>query len=830
MHSLQQILLWTGAQLAGADRLNRLISELCIDSRSVGRPEAALFIALRTAQRDGHAFIAEAYAKGIRAFLVSDAATVKHFPDASFLFVSDTLTALQAVAAAVRDAYAGLVIGITGSNGKTVVKEWLHVLLSEEGQVLRSPRSYNSQVGVPLSVWPLLPTHRAAIIEAGISLPGEMARLEAVVRPTHGIFTHLGEAHSEGFETLAQKADEKMQLFRGAQHLVYCRDQEEVHAAVLRAFPAGGPQLFAWSWAEEDAGLRLLSSEVREADGVTALAGSHAGHEHRVVVPFIDEASVENAIHCWATMLLLGYAPDVIARRIAALQPVAMRLESRRALGGSTLINDAYNADLTSLRIALDHLGRQRQHPRHTLVLTDLQQTGLPDAELYREVAALLQHYPVQRLLAVGPAISAHGDAFATLHGMEAHFFPDTDALLKALPSLRPENEAVLLKGARAFALERVAAALEEAVHTTVLSIDLTAMAHNFSVYRALLKPGVKTMAMVKALAYGSGTYEVAQVLEAAGCDYLAVAYPDEGIALRRAGITLPIMVMSPDAAAADRMMRWSLEPEVYNLALLRAFQLAAEAIGLKEYPIHIKLDTGMHRLGFGAEGLDNLIAALRDTDRLRIASVFSHLAGSEDAAFDDFTAAQASAFEKLSTRLVSAFAIHPLRHLANSAAVTRHPSLHYDMVRLGLGLYGIDGSGKLQKKLRPISTLKSTIAQIRTVPAGETVGYGRRGRAEQPSRIATVRIGYADGYPRALSPAGGYMLVRGRKAPLFGAVCMDLCMIDVTGIPAAREGDEVIVFGPKLPVQQLATWAGTIPYEIMTGISARVKRVYVAE
>lgn len=830
MHSLWQIALWTGAEKTGGHLPDTSIAELCTDSRSIGRPEAALFVALRTAQRDGHLFIAEAYAKGVRAFLVGERLDAKRFPDAVFLRVPDTLAALQAVAASVRATYAGPVFGITGSNGKTVVKEWLHSLLSEDGPVLRSPRSYNSQVGVPLSVWPLASTHRVAIIEAGISAPGEMARLQQIVRPTHGIFTHLGEAHSEGFDSLAQKADEKMLLFREARHLVYCRDHAEVHDAVRRAFPAEGPQLFTWSWTVDDVSLRILSSDVREAEGVTALTGLHNGVEYRIAVPFVDDASVENAIHCWATLLLLGYAPDVIAHRIAALQPIAMRLESRRALGGSTLINDAYNADLTSLRIALDHLGRQRQHPRHTLVLTDLQQTGLPDAELYREVAALLQHYPVQRLLAVGPAIGAHREAFAELHGMEAHFFSDTAALLKALPSLRPDNEAVLLKGARAFALERVAAVLEEAVHTTVLSIDLTAMAHNFGVYRALLKPSVKTMAMVKALAYGSGTYEVAQVLEAAGCDYLAVAYPDEGITLRRAGITLPIMVMSPDVASADRMLLWRLEPEVYNLALLRAFQSAAEMAGAASCPVHIKLDTGMHRLGFGAEEIGGLVAALRDADKLQVISVFSHLAGSEDAAFDDFTAAQAEAFETSSARLVEALNIHPLRHIANSAAVTRHPALHYDMVRLGLGLYGIDGGGVLQKKLRPISTLKSTIAQIRTVPEGQTVGYGRRGRTTQPSRIATVRVGYADGYPRSLSPAGGYMLVRGKKAPLFGTVCMDLCMVDITNIPAAREGDEVIVFGPKLPVQQLAAWACTIPYEIMTGISARVKRVYVAE
>lgn len=829
MHSLRQLAQWTNARTTGATIFDAGISELCTDSRSVARPEEALFIALPSSQRDGHRFVAHAYAKGVRSFLVSELFDESAFADAAFLHVRDTLIALQAIAAAVRSMYAGTVFGITGSNGKTIVKEWLHALLSEDGPVLRSPRSYNSQLGVPLSVWPLDEDYDAAIFEAGISQPGEMERLEGIIRPTHGIFTHLGEAHSEGFEAQAQKADEKLMLFRHAQHLVYCRDQPEVQEAVERAFDEDGPKLFTWSW-KEDATLRITDNRLHEAGDRTELTGIYQEEECRITVPFIDEASVENAIHCWAAMLLLGYVPELIATRIAALQPIAMRLETRRALGDSTLINDAYNADLTSLRVALDHLARQKQHPTRTLILTDLQQTGLPEARLYKEVARLLAGYPLNRLLAVGPAISSHRAFFEKLAPLETHYFYDTDALLKALPSLRPDNEAILLKGARSFALERVAAALEEAVHTTYLQIDLTAMAHNFGVYRSLLAPAVKTMAMVKALAYGSGTYEVAQVLEATGCDYLAVAYPDEGIALRRAGVSLPIMVMSPDAASAERMMRWRLEPEVYSFPLLRAFQSAAEAAGYGEYPVHIKLDTGMHRLGFGKDDIDNLIPALRDATRLRVVSVFSHLAGSEDAAFDDFTAAQAATFDESSVRLSDALGIQPLRHLANSAAVVRHPHLHYDMVRLGLGLYGVDSAGVLAKKLRPISTLKTTIAQIRSLPAGETVGYGRRGKTAEPSRIATVRIGYADGYPRAVSPAGGYMLVRGKRAPLFGTVCMDLCMIDVTGIPDAREGDEVIVFGPELPVQRVAEWAGTIPYEIMTGISERVKRVYVAE
>jgi len=834
MHTLRRIQEWTAARVTqGTEQLEEEITELCYDTRALAHPQAALFVALRGQTRAGSRFAADAYAQGVRAFLLDAPPQPALPPDACVLLVDDALAALQAIGGAVRGEYAGPVVGITGSNGKTVVKEWLYALTAEDGPMHRSPRSFNSQIGVPVSLWPLTVSARMALIEVGISQRGEMTRLARIVRPTHGIFTHLGEAHSAGFSSLAEKAAEKLQLFADAEYLIYNRDQEALHAAVVAAFSGErGPRLLGWSRVDEGAPLYITSVEATDA-GHTKLRAQWGGVERSITIPFADAASIENALHCWTFLLLTGVPDEAIAARMARLQPVAMRLEVRRGLGGSTLINDAYNADLTSLRIGLQTLLAQRQHgDRRTLILSDLEQSGVPQRALYTQVSSLLRRYPVQRLLGVGAALVEESNALQqALPGVDVQTFSSTENLLEALPRLTFRDEAVLVKGARSYRLERVAAALDETVHSTVLQINLSALAANLRAWRSLLQPGVKTMAMVKALAYGSGTYEVAQALEQAGADYLAVAYPDEGVALRRVGITLPIMVMSPDTADAERCIRWALEPEVYSLGGLQAFDAAAQRLSQgTPWPVHIKLDTGMHRLGFSEADLPALIPALQACRGVRVASVFSHLAGSEEPALDEFTAQQAAAFRRLSDAVAAALDAPFMRHLANSAAVARHPELHFDMVRLGIGLYGLDGSGKLGSALQPVSTLRSTIAQIRTVPAGDTIGYGRRGRAASEARIATVRIGYADGYPRAVSPAGGYMLVRGRRAPLVGSVCMDLCMIDVTRIPGAREGDEVIVFGPGLPVEQVATWAGTIPYEIMTGISARVRRVYWRE
>lgn len=811
------------------------VEELVIDTRKVAEPERALFIALKTSRRDGHSFIQQGYEKGIRNFLVSEDVDVQQYPASSFVKVNDTLHALQQIAAGYRKQFDIPVIGITGSNGKTIVKEWLYQLLEESYNTVRSPKSYNSQIGVPLSVWLLEPEQQLAIFEAGISQPDEMQRLEKIIQPTIGVFTNIGEAHSEGFLNNRQKINEKLGLFRNVKQLVYSIDYPELNELVVhyksnvRNHGGENPlQLFTWSQKNEDADLYI--QEVKADSGKTNITAVYKSETLSIAIPFHDAASVENAIHCWSVLLLMGVKQEVIAERMQRLQPVSMRLELRHGINDCTIINDTYNSDMTSLMIALDYLEQQKQHQQRTVILSDLLQIARPDTELYEEVAELISRMNIQRFIGIGPALYKHKSIFRKYKKLRSIFFKSTDEFLKKFHLISFDNEAILLKGARAFAFEKIDMLLEQQVHQTVLSINLSSLTHNLNVFRSKLKPGVKVMAMVKAFSYGSGSYEIAHLLQYSGVDYLSVAYTDEGIILRRAGITMPIMVMSPDASSFDRMIAWKLEPEIYNVRSLELFTSIAQTLQVKNYPVHIKLDTGMHRLGFMPHELEALMEHCDNNPHIQVASVFSHLAASEDPTLDAFTAHQHEQFEQMSHALLTRLPNKPLRHICNSAAIARHPELHYDMVRLGLGLYGIDGSKLLQKELKQISTLKTTIAQIKTIPAGETVGYGRKGHIDKETRIATISIGYADGYPRALGNGKAHVLVHGKPAKLVGIVCMDMCMIDVSDIPEANEGDEVVVFSPQLPLTQLSEWADTIPYEMMTGISQRVKRVYENE
>lgn len=829
MVTIEQLAAWSNATRLCFET-NTQIEDLVIDSRKVNSPEHALFIALETPRRNGHDFIAAAYEKGLRNFLVHQEIDVAKYPGSNVLLVDNTLQALQQVVSRYRRLFSIPVVGVTGSNGKTIVKEWLYQLLCDDQRVVRSPKSFNSQIGVPLSVWLLEPEHDLAIFEAGISQPGEMEKLEKIIQPTIGIFTNIGEAHNEGFLNQRQKINEKLVLFRNAQQLIYCSDYPDLNECIVQHRNQLKRsdyvlELFTWSQ-KHDADLRITDIE-KQANSATITA-RYQGLEKSICIPFADPASIENAIHCWCLLLSLGKPDELIAARMQALQPVAMRLELRHGINDCTIINDTYNSDLTSLQIALDFLDQQKQHKQHTVILSDMLQMGKSDAALYEEVADLVSRRSIQRFIGVGPALHKYKALFRANKNLRSIFFKTTESFLQQFHLLSFDKEAVLLKGARTFQFEKLGLLLEHKVHQTVLSIDLSALTHNLNVFREQLKPGVKTMAMVKAFSYGSGSFEIANRLQFAGVDYLGVAYTDEGIALRKAGISMPIMVMSPDMISFDRMIAWKLEPEIYSLRSLHAFLEMAKTLQVQDYPVHIKLDTGMHRLGFMEDELDELIAHIGQLATVRVASVFSHLAASENAELDDFTRAQAGQFERMSQRLCDALGYVPLRHLCNSAAIARHPSLHYDMVRLGLGLYGIDASGALQARLQQISTLKTTIAQIKQIPAGETIGYGRQGHVLTTGRMATISIGYADGYPRSLGNGKAHTLVNGKPAKLIGAICMDMCMIDISDIPEAKEGDEVIVFGPELPVTQLAQWADTISYEIMTGISQRVKRVYV--
>lgn len=832
MLHLNQIAQFCKAHYIGSSQ-DDIIQILATDSRLITEVAHTMFVAITTNRSDGHQYIADAYAKGIRAFLVSQTIDSHLYPNAVFLQVPDTLIAMHQIAIQVRQQFTIPVIGITGSNGKTIVKEWLNALLSGQYQIVRSPKSYNSQIGVPLSVWQMSSAHNLAIFEAGISQPGEMDLLEKMIRPSIGIFTNIGEAHNQGFIHQRQKINEKLQLFRHSDTLIYCSDYHDLNESIalfaqnLKVNTGRVLQLFSWSF-KSDAHLCIQSIE--KQDGKSLIKAIYQNHHLQISIPFTDAASIENAIHCWCLMLHLELPQAFIQQGMDTLKPIAMRLELRQGENNCIIINDAYNADLTSLHIALDMLDQQKQEKSKTLILSDMEQTGRAELALYTEVAAILKERSVDRFIGIGAGLVRCKAIFEQINGLETHFFEDTASLIKHFHELVFENEAILLKGARNFAFEKIGLLLEQKIHQTVMTVNLSALRNNLEAYRRRLKPGVKTMAMVKASSYGSGAHEIAHVLQAAQVDYLTVAYVDEGVALRKAGIELPIMVMSPSTESFDRMILWRLEPEIFNMRSLQQFIHVAQNLGVTQYPIHIKLDTGMHRLGFVAQEIDALLAMIKDQPCMHIASIFSHFAAADDATFAAFTRQQAQLFIQMHQRIIAAIGYKPLLHICNSAGIVQYPEYHFDMVRLGLGLYGIDATSGISNQLQPISTLRSTIAQIKHIPAGETIGYSRKGKAEKDIITATISIGYADGYPRALSKSDAYVMINNKPAKLIGAIAMDMCMVDITGIDAVAEGDEVIIFGDALPIEQVAAWAGTIPYEIMTGVSQRVKRVYINE
>ncbi len=809
-----------------------VIEHLLPDSRKVLFPATSLFFALKGPRRDGHSFLPEAYDKGIRNFLVSAEVDRALLPGANIIVVKDTLHALQHIAAYHRKQFSFPVIGITGSNGKTIVKEWLNQLLEEKYAIVRSPKSYNSQLGVPLSVWQMNNQHTLGMFEAGISQSGEMDQLEKIIQPTIGIFTNIGEAHSEGFLNLRQKVKEKLQLFKHVQTLIYCSDYPEINEGVadlvqrLRNKPADKLDLFTWS-TKTDATLRITS--LMKDDAATYITAMHNEEEISFTIPFTDDASLENAITCYCTLLQLGMDNRYIRERIQKLQHVAMRLELKKGINNCSVINDSYSADLSSLKIALDFLARQQQHARKTIILSDIPESGKSEKELYGLVAATLHEKKINRFIGIGPQLLRHKKIFETTEGLETTVYESTDAFKKDFYHLKFLNETILLKGARVFEFEQVLPLLEQKIHQTVLEINMGDVLHNLQQYQRALKPSTQIMAMVKASSYGSGTYEIASLLQFHKADYLAVAYADEGVELRKGGITLPIMVMNPETNTFDVLVQFNLEPDIYSFELLQLFDEHLKKEGLQQYPVHIELETGMNRLGFNVSETATLAEKL-NSSCCKVQSVFTHLVASEDAASDDFTLQQAEKYFAAAAILQHGLAYSFIRHMANSAAILRFPQLQLDMVRLGIGLYGIDSGATHQLDLKEVSTLKTTIAQIKHLKTGETVGYGRKGVALRDSVIATVRLGYADGYPRRLGNGKGSMLVNGKPAPVIGTVCMDMTMLDITELGAVHEGDDVIVFGPQLSVQQVAKWAETIPYEIMAGISQRVKRVYFEE
>ena len=832
MYSIQRI-----AQIIHAEALlqhaENAIEHLLIDSRKNIVPQSSLFFALPSARRNAHSYIPELVERGVRHFVVSEKPSNTLLSTANFLVVPNTLTALQQLAAHHRQQFHIPVIGITGSNGKTVVKEWLYQLLHHQFTIVRSPKSYNSQVGVPLSVWNIEATHKWAIFEAGISMPGEMEKLQTIIQPTIGVLTHIGEAHDEGFSSPQQKLFEKCKLFKNSEVLIYEKDRSN-YIDVNQYLTTEAQQwlqqiqLFCWSRLDESADVYVI--EEKKTDNATTLHLQHKKENFSVVIPFTDKASIDNAMSCISVLLYVSQSIPSIVTNIAHLQPVEMRLELKQGINNCSVINDSYSSDLSSLRIALDFLQQQHQHTYKTVILSDILESGIAADVLYKTIAAALQQHSIHKIIGIGINISQHAAIFNQAYKLNAQFFESVHDFLLYYPLSQFKDETILLKGARIFAFEQIEQRLIKQVHQTKLEINLSAIAHNLKAYQQQIRPGVKTMAMVKAFSYGSGSAEIANVLQFHKVDYLAVAYADEGVELRKSGIRLPIMVMNADENSFDALIQYNLEPEIYSFSILDAFHQYLIRQGLQQYPIHIKLDTGMHRLGFLFNEIDTLCTQLQSYTTLIVQTIFSHLAASEDVAEDAYTLHQYKSFIRACTIIQKAIGYTCIKHISNSAAIFRLPQLQCDMVRLGIGLYGIDSSRKHQLNLQHVSTLKSTIAQIKKLPAGATVGYNRKGKLLRDSTIAVIRIGYADGLSRKLSNGVGKVWVKEKLAPIIGNICMDMTMIDITGIQHVQNGDEVVIFGKENTVEQLAKWCDTISYEVLTTISQRVRRVYFME
>ena len=821
-YTIEKVTTLIGARRYGDQDAN--ISFVLTDSRSLCFPEETLFFALKSERNDGHNYIPELYARGVRNFVVEvvpdDWAT--RYPASNFLKVVGSLEALQRLAERHRDEYMIPIVGITGSNGKTMVKEWLYQLLSPQMIVTRSPRSYNSQIGVPLSVLLLNENTQVGVFEAGISQPGEMMALRDIIQPTIGVFTSLGTAHQENFSSIEDKCNEKIKLFHDTEAIVYPAD-EEVITRCLAPYDYKGKKL-DWSVKQQQAAFYVTSIEKK--DIATTVSYMWQGEtKGQYILPFIDDASIENSITCAVVSLHLGITPAVLSERMAQLEPVAMRLEVKEGQHGCTLINDSYNSDFNSLDIALDFMNRRPDHKgrKRTLVLSDILQSGDTDKDPYTKVAFLCEKRGVEKFIGIGEGLLSQRSAFK--HLREKHFFATVNAFIHSDIFANLHDEVILLKGARQFGFDRLTELLVKKVHETVLEVNLNAVVDNLNWYRSFLKPTTKLVCMIKADAYGAGAVEIAKTLQDHRVDYLAVAVADEGVTLRKNGITSNIMIMNPEMTSFKTLFDYDLEPEVYSFRLLDALVKAAQKEGITGFPVHIKLDTGMHRLGFDPQkDMDELIKRLKHQNAIIPRSVFSHFVGSDADSFDDFSARQFALFDEGSKKLQAAFSHMIIRHMDNSSGIEHFPERQMDMCRLGLGLYGINP--RTNKTINNISTLKTTILQLRNVPAGDTVGYSRKGTIDHDSVIAAIPIGYADGLNRHLGNRHCYCLVNGKKAEYVGNICMDVAMIDVTGIDC-KEGDSVEIFGDHLPVTVLSDALDTIPYEVLTTISTRVKRVY---
>jgi alanine racemase len=810
-----------GGKILQKGKTSNLIKYLLIDSRKVNNAKQACFFALTSATRNGHDHIEEAYNKGVRCFVVAQNLPLQRMQGATVICVDDTLIALQGACKKHRDQFDLPVIAITGSNGKTVVKEWLFQLLKKDISVVKSPKSYNSQLGVPLSLWLCEKQHQLGVFEAGVSQPSEMDTLENLISPTIGIITNIGTAHGENFISQSEKAAEKFLLFKNCEHLIYCKDDSYINNQTTSL--SKKVKLFSWS---KTGAADLQITNVSKGRAGNSITARYLDKVYTITIPFADAASIENVIHCWALLLVLGYDAEFIKERLLSLTPVAMRLELKAGINNCLLINDFYNCDLVSLGIAVDFIEHQHKYAKKTLILSDVLESGKPSLVLYKEVNQLILNKGINKVIGIGHEISANAGCF----DLEKCFYPDTSAFLDSHDLNSFKEETVLLKGARSFEFERISEYLQMEIHSTVLEVNLSAVQHNLNFFKSKLNPKVKLMAMVKAYSYGAGSFEVANLLQFNKIDYLGVAYPEEGVALRKAGIYTPIMVMNADVHSFEKMIKYQLEPEIFNFETLGRFKEILERQLLsKPYPIHIKIDTGMHRLGFSIDDVNELIQVMKGEQELEIRSVFSHLATSDDARMRKFTQQQVDKFIQVKSKFIGAFNEDPLFHLVNSSGILEVPDAQFDMARLGLGLYGISPIAKFSNHLQKVSSLITSISQVKTLTKGDSVGYSRVCILEKSTAVAVIPIGYADGMRRSLGNKKGHVMVGGKKAPILGNVCMDMTMIDVTGLNV-KEGDQVIVFGKGLSIEEFAKNMDTIPYEALTGISPRVKRVYFQE
>ncbi|PIF32409.1 UDP-N-acetylmuramoyl-tripeptide--D-alanyl-D-alanine ligase [Flavobacterium sp. 9] len=818
--NLKSLISVLDAKWIGSDA-DIFVDHISIDSRSLQNGSQTLFFALTGVNNDAHLYIPELIEKGVQNFVV------QYIPEnysgkANFLLVKNSLDALQEFASYYRDLFDFPIIGLTGSNGKTIVKEWLNFLLSPDYNIIRSPKSYNSQVGVPLSVIAINAKHNLGIFEAGISTVNEMVNLEKIIKPTIGVLTNIGSAHDEGFQNLEQKINEKLLLFKKSKVIIY--QKNEIVDLCLNDFVKENnltnKKIFSWSFTDNSADVFILKKENK--NDTTIIQYQYKGENFSLEIPFSDSASIENAVSCLLVLLYFEYDFTTIQNRMQMLYPVRMRLEVKNGINNCSIIDDSYSSDFQSLKIALDFLESQKKkNASKTIILSDIVQSGFSNEELYTKVAQLVSDNKVNRVIVIGSTISSFAAKFSN-----CITFQNTAEFIAQIDSLNFNNETILIKGARSFQFEQIVSLLEEKTHETVLEINMDSISHNLNYYKSKLADDVKIMVMVKAFGYGNGGLEIAKLLEHHKVDYLGVAFADEGISLKNGGIKLPIMVLNPESTSFPSIIQYELEPEIYSIKGLNAFLKIAREKGLKDFPIHIKLDTGMHRLGFEENNLNELIETLKGNSSVKVKSVLSHLATSDEEKHFEFVLSQINLFDKLSSKLISELGINPIRHILNTSGISNFPNAQFNMVRLGIGLYGVSNDPAEQKYLENVGTLKSIISQVRTIPNGESVGYGRRFMAKKETRIATIPIGYADGISRLWGNEVGYVLIKNQKAPIVGSVCMDMLMVDVSTIDC-KEGDSVIIFGESPTVVEMAAALKTIPYEIMTSISQRVKRVF---